>query len=63
MMKMDIEQKKLIPGDGAEKDYFGINVCISGDYAVVGAYKDDDNGPGSGSVYIYKDAEPEPGGD
>jgi len=44
---------KILPSDGAEGDQFGI-VSISGDYAVVGAYLDDDNGADSGSAYIYK---------
>ena len=35
-------------------DYFGYSVSISGDYAIVGAYGDDDNGNISGSAYIYK---------
>ncbi len=48
--------KKLAPSDGAEDDEFGYSVSISGDYAVVGAYKKDDNGEESGAAYIfYKD--------
>ena len=48
---------KLLAGDGAANDYFGGSVSISGDgdYAIVAAHFDDnDNGPGSGSVYIFK---------
>ena len=44
---------KLIPDDGAEGDYFGLRVSISGDYALVGSPYDDDNGDGSGSAYIF----------
>ena len=33
---------------------FGYSVAISGDQIVVGAYKDDDNGDGSGSAYVFK---------
>ena len=47
------EVKKLTAGDGAELDYFGISVSISGNAAIVGAYGDDDNGSYSGSAYIY----------
>ena len=48
-----IEEVKITASDGAEGDNFGISVAISGDYAVVGAYEDDDAGYHSGSAYIY----------
>jgi hypothetical protein len=35
-------------------DQFGRSVAISGDFAVVGMYADDDKGNDSGSVYIFK---------
>ena len=44
---------KLLPGDGAELDYFGYSVAISGSTAMVGSYRDDDNGSGSGSAYLF----------
>lgn len=44
---------KLLPSDGAAHDYFGHSVAISGNIAVVGAYKDDDNGDDSGSAYLF----------
>ena len=44
---------KLIASDGAASDYFGYSVAISGNYAIVGAYGDDDNGSSSGSAYIF----------
>jgi hypothetical protein len=44
---------KLTADDGDPNDYFGNSVSISGDYAIVGAYGDDDNGAGSGSAYIF----------
>ena len=47
------EQAKITALDGAAEDYFGYSVSISGDYAVIGAYGDDDNGAGSGSAYIF----------
>ena len=46
--------KKLLASDGAASDYFGYSVDISGGIAVVAAYRDDDNGTDSGSVYIYE---------
>ena len=48
------EVQKLTPSDGAEFDYFGLSVSISGDYAVIGAYNDDDNGVASGSAYVFE---------
>ena len=47
------ELAKLLAADGAATDYFGYSVSISGDYAIVGAYQDDDYGTGSGSAYIF----------
>ena len=47
------QQDKLLAADGAAGDFFGNSVCISGDYAVVGAYWDDDNGDKSGSAYVF----------
>jgi hypothetical protein len=48
------EVKKLIAGDGAAYDEYGIAVSISGNALVVGAHWDDDNGNQSGSVYVYR---------
>ena len=48
------QQAKLLASDGASTDYFGYSVSISGDYAIMGAYGDDDNGSMSGSAYIFK---------
>jgi hypothetical protein len=48
------EQVKLTAADGGESDMFGYSVSVSGDYAIVGAYGDDDNGSDSGSAYIFK---------
>jgi parallel beta-helix repeat protein/predicted outer membrane repeat protein len=44
---------KLVASDGGVEDYFGESVAISGDYAVVGSYWDDDKGSNSGSAYVY----------
>ncbi len=49
-----IQQAKLVPSDGDEEDHFGASVSISEDYAVVGAPWDEENGGGSGSVYIFR---------
>jgi hypothetical protein len=50
-----VQQAKLTALlDGAASDAFGCSVSISGDYAIVGAYGDDDKGSDSGSAYIFK---------
>ncbi|NCC99775.1 MAG: BspA family leucine-rich repeat surface protein, partial [Bacteroidia bacterium] len=51
------QQAKITASDGAASDYFGNSVSISGNYAIVGAYKDDDNFNGSGSAYIFERSE------
>ncbi len=52
------EQTKLLASDGEAGDFFGSSVSINGDYAIVGAWGDRDNGWESGSAYIFKrDAE------
>ena len=43
----------LVPTDIAARDNFGNAVSISGDYAVVGAFRDDDNANSTGSAYIF----------
>ena len=48
------EEAKLIASDGAEFDDFGNSVSIDGEYAIVGAASNDDNGSHSGSAYIFK---------
>ena len=49
-----VEQAKLTASDGAQGDEFGVSVSLNGDYALVGAHWDDDNGNNSGSVYVYR---------
>ena len=44
---------KLLADDGAYEDIFGTSVAISGDIAIVGATRDDDNGENSGSAYLF----------
>lgn len=48
-----VQQAKLTPSDGVAGDYFGTFVSISGDYIVVSAWGDDDNGNNSGSAYVF----------
>lgn len=55
-----IEVQKIEAGDKAIEDYFGFSVSISGGYAIVGAYQEDEDKNGAntlsaaGSAYIYK---------
>ena len=52
--------QKVVAADRATGDYFGSSVAISGDYAIVGAYGEDENASGAnilteaGSAYIFK---------
>jgi len=48
-----LEQDKLLASDGAANNHFSSSVSIDGDYAIIGAYHDDDNGDFSGSAYIF----------
>ena len=47
-------QTKLVASDGESGDSFGESVSISGDRAVVGAPRVNDNGQNSGAVYIFE---------
>jgi hypothetical protein len=49
-----MEEAKLTASDAAEGGLFGYSVSIDGDYVIVGARQDDDNGNSSGSAYIFK---------
>jgi hypothetical protein len=48
------QRAKLTALDAQYDDFFGTSVTIDGDYAIVGAPGDDDNGRESGSVYVFK---------
>ena len=49
-----VEEQKLVGSDGAAGDFFGQNVSINGDAAVIGALLDDGQGSNSGSAYIFR---------
>jgi len=50
-----IEETKLTASDRLPGDYFGISTSIEGDYAIIGAYRDDNsNGVDAGSAYVFK---------
>lgn len=44
---------KLLPDDGTSQDGFGISVAIDDGIVAVGAWNDNDNGPDSGSAYLF----------
>lgn len=48
------EQAKLSPSDPGAQNLFGDAIDIHGDTVVVGAYRDDDAGVGSGSAYVFQ---------
>ena len=49
------QQAKIVASDAAANDLFGYDggLGVSGNYAIVGAYQNDDNGSSSGSAYIF----------
>ncbi|MEK6675279.1 MAG: hypothetical protein AABZ47_06440, partial [Planctomycetota bacterium] len=49
-----VQEQKLVAWDGVVGDEFGHAVSVSGDVAVVGANGRDDNGPQSGSAYVFR---------
>jgi hypothetical protein len=46
--------KKLVASDAAPSDFFGTSVSISNDWALVGAYGNDDSFSSSGSAYLFQ---------
>lgn len=44
---------KLLPNDGAPGDSFGTSIAISNGIVAVGASGNDENGQGSGAVYLF----------
>ncbi|MCR9243474.1 MAG: FG-GAP repeat protein [bacterium] len=49
-----LEVAKLAQNDPQNNDDFGWSVSIAGTRIAVGAYLDDDNGPASGSAYVFE---------
>jgi hypothetical protein len=47
------QEAKLLASDGAAGDRFGLRVALDGDTAIISADRDDDNGTGSGSAYVF----------
>ena len=49
------ETTKLLADDGAEGDWFGFSVSVSGTTGFVGAAFDDDCGDAAGAAYVFED--------
>ncbi len=47
-------EAQLVAGDTTTNDRFGASVSLKGDYALIGAGGDDENGTNSGAAYIFK---------
>jgi len=48
-----VQEAKLLASDGAGDDNFGRCVSLDGEYAIISAPTDSDNGAWSGSVYVF----------
>jgi hypothetical protein len=48
-----VEEHKIRPFDGSDRDHFGWSLSLDGHWALVGSSYDNDNGISSGSVYIH----------
>ena len=47
------EEQKLTASDAAQSDEFGFSVGVDGSFVMVGSHFNDENAPGSGSVYVF----------
>ena len=50
---LHLQASELAAPNVAKDDKFGYSVAVDGDIAVVGAYRDDDNGADSGAAYVF----------
>jgi len=48
-----IESQFLLANQGDGSDYFGSAVGLSGDWMIIGAFSDDENGDGAGAAYSF----------
>ena len=48
-----VQVAKLLADDGGHKDWFGASVALSGTTAIVGAYRESDNGSWAGAAYLF----------
>ena len=54
-----IQVAKLAASDAANGDRFGKSLSMEGDYAIIGAYNESENGNDAGAAYIFRNS---PGG-
>jgi len=47
------QSRKLLAPDAEAEDRFGVAVALSGDWALVGAYFEDENGDQAGAAYLF----------
>ena len=47
------QEAKLLPTDGLTNGYFGYSVALSGETALIGSFRDNDQGSSSGSAYVF----------
>ncbi len=48
------QESKLLPADGAQYDFFGQAVSLSGTVAVIGAWGEDTGGVNAGAAYVFR---------
>ena len=48
------EVRKLTASDAQIRDNFGLSSALSGDTAIVGAFREDANGENAGAAYVYQ---------
>lgn len=48
-----VEEAMLSPSDGMPQDFFGVDISLDNDRAIVGAQGTDQGGPSAGSAYIF----------
>jgi FG-GAP repeat protein len=48
-----VQIAKLLPGDGAPDDQFGVSIAIGSGFVAVAAWRDDDTATDSGSAYVF----------
>jgi hypothetical protein len=49
-----VQTQKLLAPDAASLDFFGRCVSVSGDWAVIGAWKEDQGGADAGAAYAFR---------
>lgn len=52
------EIAKLVPADSADGQWFGWSASLSGATAIIGAWKDSENGTGAGAAYVFEPVGP-----